>query len=76
MLAVRVRGKHSKTAGAVFVRPKKMRSEPWDWPPEPQRQRRRPPPVLEGEILTPEEPTPSPIHRVEVTVHRRQHQHV
>jgi hypothetical protein len=54
--------------------PKKRstRSEPWDWPPR----GRRPPPILEGEILPPEpEPTPR-IHRVEITVHRRQRQQI
>jgi hypothetical protein len=54
-----------------------MRREPWDWPQEPRRgRRRRPEPVLEGEILLDEEPMP----RIRVEVHHRyvprQRQHV
>jgi hypothetical protein len=56
-----------------------MRREPWDWPPEPKRRAKRPPPPLQGEILMPEpEPEPTPRIRIEVT-HRyqpRQRQHV
>jgi hypothetical protein len=44
------------------------RSEPWDWPPEPQRRGRRQPRPLQGEILMPE-PELTPRIRVEV-VHR------
>jgi hypothetical protein len=46
-----------------------MRKEPWDWPEEPRQRRRRPPPILEGEIIEPQsEPR---IHRVTV-----EHRHV
>jgi hypothetical protein len=49
------------------------RREPWDWPEEPRRGRRRPPPVLEGKILKPEiEVLPGPhIHHVEIVHHHR-----
>lgn len=48
----------------------------WDFPATMRPRRgRRPPRPLEGEILTAEEPEPTPrIHRVEVTVHRRRQQ--
>jgi hypothetical protein len=53
-----------------------MRSEPWDWPPEPRRgRRRRPEPPLVGEVLTPDEPEPSPRIRVEIVTRHQPRRH-